>query len=159
MIFFLSNSRKEVRRILFMCSEVESSGLKAITSLLWQYVLCVCLPGIYFTFCTNIQGWVFCAKASLLPPQAFDSLQNTWGRKILENKVLTQLQTNVPKIWNYRLNQGHTNVMLILSWAMSTQTWRFVPPVSSFLPWSPHKSFSVMEHSHSQCSLKQDWKW
>lgn len=31
MIFFLSNLRKEVRMIIFMCSEVESSGLKAIT--------------------------------------------------------------------------------------------------------------------------------
>lgn len=124
-----------------MCSEVESSGFKAITSLLRQYVLSVCLPGIYFTFCTNIQGWVFCAKASLLPLQAFDHLRNTQRRKILENKILTQLQTNISKIWNCSFKQGYTSIMLmpLLSKIHSDMK---VCPSSVFLP--PLKSTQVL---------------
>lgn len=73
-------------------------------------------------------------------------------KKILENKILTQLQTNVSNIWNYRFDQGHTSIMLIPSWEKCTQMWRFMPPLSSFLPWRPRNSFSVMEDSHSQGS-------
>lgn len=61
-----------------MCSEAESNGLKAITSLLWQYVFYVCLPGIILHF-----AQIYRAKCSVqrLNPPKTGSLQNIWGKK------------------------------------------------------------------------------
>lgn len=61
-----------------MCSEVESNSLKAITSLLWQYVLYVCLPGIILHFAQIYRAE--CSVQRLNPPQT-GSLQNMWEKK------------------------------------------------------------------------------
>lgn len=78
-----------------MCSEVESNGLKAITSLLWQYVLYVCLPGIILHF-----AQIYRAECSVqrLNPLKLVVYKISGEKKILENKILTQLQTNVSTI-------------------------------------------------------------
>lgn len=83
--------------IIFMCSEVESSGLKAITVYCGSmYSMFACQASILH-FAKIYRAECFVQRVPSSPRQAFDILQNTWGRKILENKILTQLQTNVSK--------------------------------------------------------------